>query len=95
VVTFTVGHFNPGERAPGTHCVEDWAGLRDSLNAVAKRKISTLPGIESRSFNLQPSQYNDWKMAVLWVVAPCSLVLAAFIIRAMSHRPDDGGSKDL
>jgi hypothetical protein len=47
-------------------------------------------------------------MAVFWVVAPCSLVevyqrfniLAASIISAMrlrglTHRPDDGGSKDL
>jgi hypothetical protein len=44
------------------------------------------------------------KMAVFWVVAPCSLVevtsvsevLAASIIRAMTtHRLDDEGSKDL
>jgi hypothetical protein len=42
-------------------------------------------------------------MAVFWVVAPCILVEAlrllkvpaASIIRAMSHRPDDGGSKHL
>jgi hypothetical protein len=27
------------------------------------------------------------KMAIFWVVVPCSL--------AMTHRPDDGGSKDL
>jgi hypothetical protein len=31
------------------------------------------------------------KMAVFWVVAPCSLV--KFYQR--HHRPDDGGSKDL
>jgi hypothetical protein len=43
------------------------------------------------------------KVAVLWVVAPCNLVitdvsevLAASIIRAMSKTcPDDGGSKNL
>jgi hypothetical protein len=43
------------------------------------------------------------KMAVFWIVTPCSLVevtnvsevLAASIIRAITHRPDDGGSKDL
>jgi hypothetical protein len=35
-------------------------------------------------------------MAVFWVIAPCvSEVLAASIIRAMSDRLDDGGSKDL
>jgi hypothetical protein len=42
------------------------------------------------------------KMTVFWVVALCSLVdgyvsevLAASIIRGMTHRPDDGGSKHL
>jgi hypothetical protein len=30
------------------------------------------------------------KMAVFWVVAPCSLVEVY-----QPHRPDDGGSKDL
>jgi hypothetical protein len=42
------------------------------------------------------------EMAVFWVVPSCSLVevyvsevLTASIIRAMSNRPDDGGSKHL
>jgi hypothetical protein len=39
------------------------------------------------------------KMTVFWVPEPCSLaevyLLASSIIRAMSHRPDDGGSKHL
>jgi hypothetical protein len=41
--------------------------------------------------------WNSWyetltffKIAVFWVVAPCSLVE----VSSMSHRPDDGGSKD-
>jgi hypothetical protein len=42
-------------------------------------------------------------MAVFWVVAPCSLVevyqrfrgIFCSIIRAITHRPDVGGSKDL
>jgi hypothetical protein len=33
------------------------------------------------------------KMAVFWVVAPCSLVEVYQCFRG--HRPDDGGSKDL
>jgi hypothetical protein len=45
------------------------------------------------------------KMAVFWVVAPCSLVEAYQRFRGpcclhhqgdeLPHRPDDGGSKDL
>jgi hypothetical protein len=41
------------------------------------------------------------KMAVFWVVAPCSLVEVYQRFRGpccldqCSHRPDDGGSKDL
>jgi hypothetical protein len=36
------------------------------------------------------------KMAVFWVVAPCSLVEVYKSFRGpMTHRPDDGGSKDL
>jgi hypothetical protein len=31
-------------------------------------------------------------MAVFWVVAPCSQVRA---MRKFTHRPDDGGSKDI
>jgi hypothetical protein len=42
-------------------------------------------------------------MAAFWVVAPCSLVkltdvsevLAAAILKVISHLPDDGGSKQL
>jgi hypothetical protein len=32
------------------------------------------------------------KIAVFWVVAPCSLVE---VYQLITHRPDDGGSKDL
>jgi hypothetical protein len=34
-------------------------------------------------------------MAVFWVVAPCSLVEVYQRFRGETHRPDDGGSKDL
>jgi hypothetical protein len=40
--------FIPGERAPGTHCIGGWLGLRAGLNAVEKRKFLTLPGLELR-----------------------------------------------
>jgi hypothetical protein len=29
----------PGERTPGTHWIGGWVGLRDGLNAGARRKI--------------------------------------------------------
>jgi hypothetical protein len=32
--------FTPGERAPGTHWIGGWIGLRTGLDAVEKRKIS-------------------------------------------------------
>jgi hypothetical protein len=38
------------------------------------------------------------KMAVLWVVAPCSLLEVYQLFRGpccLHYRPDDGGSKDL
>jgi hypothetical protein len=37
------------------------------------------------------------KIAVFWVVAPCSLVEVYRRFRGVAegHRPDDGGSKDL
>jgi hypothetical protein len=35
------------------------------------------------------------KMAVFCVVAPCSLVEAYQRFSLFTHRPDDGGSKDL
>jgi hypothetical protein len=48
------------------------------------------------SWQIQRQSMNSLKMAVFQVVAPCSLVeVYASIIRAMSHRPDDGGGKDL
>jgi hypothetical protein len=38
----------PGRFTPGTHCVGDWVASRATLNAVRKRKILHLPGIEPR-----------------------------------------------
>jgi hypothetical protein len=40
------GCFIPGERAPGTHWIGDWVGLRASLGTVEKRKFLTLPELE-------------------------------------------------
>jgi hypothetical protein len=37
------GRFIPRERAPGTHWIGDWLGPRAILEAVAKRKIPSLP----------------------------------------------------
>jgi hypothetical protein len=38
----------------------------------------------------------NMKIAVFWVVAPCSLVEVYQRFRGdQGHRPDDGGSKDL
>jgi hypothetical protein len=34
-------------------------------------------------------------IAVFWVVAPCSLAEVYQCFNEFTHRPDDGGSKDL
>jgi hypothetical protein len=36
------GHFIPRERARGTHCIGGWVGPRAVLDAVVKRKITSL-----------------------------------------------------
>jgi hypothetical protein len=41
------GRFTPRERAPSTHGIRDWVGIRAVLDAVVKRKI--------------PSPYRDSK----------------------------------
>jgi hypothetical protein len=37
-----------GGGAPGTHWIEGWVDLRDSLDIMENRKISRLPVIEPR-----------------------------------------------
>jgi hypothetical protein len=34
-----LGRFIPGERAPSTHCIGDWVGLRTGLDSVTKVKV--------------------------------------------------------
>jgi hypothetical protein len=38
--------FTPKERAPGTHWIGGWAGLRAGLDNVEKKKFLNLPGLE-------------------------------------------------
>jgi hypothetical protein len=56
------GRFAPGEKAPGTHWIEGWVGLRAGLDAVEKKK-SPSPCRESnpRTPIFQPaaSRYTD------------------------------------
>jgi len=61
VASFTTNYFIPRERALGTHWKEGWAGPRDSLDTVAKRKKSLhLPsGIKAWSSRLKLSPYTD------------------------------------
>jgi hypothetical protein len=41
----TLAALLPGKKAPGTHCIGGWVGLRASLDAVEKRKKSFIaPG---------------------------------------------------
>jgi hypothetical protein len=45
------GHFTPGERAPGTYWIGGWVDHRTGLDAIEKRKILPLLGIETRLFS--------------------------------------------
>jgi hypothetical protein len=45
------GRFTPGEIVPGAHWIGGWVGLRAGLEAVGKRKILPLQGIEPRPSN--------------------------------------------
>jgi hypothetical protein len=52
--------FTPEERAPGTHWIGGWVGLRAGLHDVEKRKFLTLPGLQPRPLNrpaCSPSLY--------------------------------------
>jgi hypothetical protein len=46
----------PSERAPGTHCIGGWVGPRTVLDAVEKRNILSLPGIQSQLSTPCPSR---------------------------------------
>jgi membrane protein insertase Oxa1/YidC/SpoIIIJ len=42
LVSFTLWQLYLRERAPDTHCIGGWVGRRAILDAVVKRKISSL-----------------------------------------------------
>jgi hypothetical protein len=44
-------HFNPGERAPGTHWIGGWVDPRAGLDDVEKRKFVTLTGLGVQSLS--------------------------------------------
>jgi len=54
-----------GRYSPGTH----WVGPKAGLDAVAKRKISSLPLPETEpgSSDPQPSQCTNWTAATKWL----------------------------
>jgi hypothetical protein len=62
------GRFTPRERAPDTHWIGGWMGLRVVLDAVVKRKIPS-PRRESnhRTPIVQPlaQRYTDWAVTAL------------------------------
>jgi hypothetical protein len=42
------GRINTREKAPSTHSIGGWVGVRAGLDEVEKRKFLTLPGLEIR-----------------------------------------------
>jgi hypothetical protein len=43
VFSFKSWQLYPKERAPGTHWIGEWVGLKAGLDAVVKRKILPVP----------------------------------------------------
>jgi hypothetical protein len=63
------GRFTPRERAPGTHWIVGWVGLRAVLDAVVKRKIPSLRRVSNpRTPIFQPAaqRYTDWAITAHW-----------------------------
>jgi hypothetical protein len=52
-------HFSPLGRAPGTHCLAGWVGSRAGLDAMEKRTILILPGIEPPAVQPLAHCYTD------------------------------------
>jgi hypothetical protein len=55
------GYFIPSERAPGTHPMGDWVGLRAHLDNV-KIKCLTLPGLEPRPLGRPTRSQLVWSL---------------------------------
>jgi hypothetical protein len=71
VVSFTAGRFIPREKAPGTHWIGGWVGLRAVLDVVVNRKIpSPRRELNSRTPIIQPiaQRYTDWAIVALFYV---------------------------
>jgi hypothetical protein len=50
----STGCFNPGERAPVTHCIGSWVDSITGLDDVEKRQFLALPGSNSDILVVQP-----------------------------------------
>jgi hypothetical protein len=51
------GLFTPGKSPSFTHWIEVWVGITAGLDALEKRKVFTLPGIQPRPSIPRPSLY--------------------------------------
>jgi hypothetical protein len=65
------GRVTPGERAPGTHWIGGWVGLRAGLDDVEKRKFLTLPGLELRPLGRPARRYTDCAVPAPTEVVAC------------------------
>jgi hypothetical protein len=52
----------PGERAPGTHWMGDWVGLRAGLDDVERRKFLTVPGLELLPLGRQAGSQSPYRL---------------------------------
>jgi hypothetical protein len=58
--------FTPRKRAPDTHWIGDWVGLRAGLDAVVKINSQPLPGLEPPIIQLLAQHYTT-ELIVNWV----------------------------
>jgi hypothetical protein len=59
------GRFTPRERAPGTHCIGGWVGLRAGLDTVVKKKF--LASTDTRTHN-HPARSQCYTAELSWLL---------------------------
>jgi hypothetical protein len=99
------GKYFVSEFNPGRFCLETAEASSTAIfGTQLKMQIKKRQSIKWHEIDTQLMSKETLKMAVFWVVAPCSLVEVYQRFRGpcclhhqgdVTHRPDDGGSKDL
>jgi hypothetical protein len=68
------GRVTPGERAPGTHWIRGWVGLRIGLGYIEKRKFLTLPGLKLRPHCLSARSQSLYRLSYPGSYVECNIL---------------------